>query len=292
MEETRDTQAVVRNSDCVNSKVNASMMLPAFDAGKLRMWQTSHSNTMQKVRSEFYADKSPKGTFDAPIIPLIDFINTHASRKYVTTSSCSGRIAIFVSTSSAQNDQADTESVEHIVVKSSKGKGRWALSSHGMVTADQFMDATRTIKSTELALFKVEPFVMHVQCSTPEAAQELLQVAQVAGFRESGIALGKKKIMVAIRTSSNKIEVPIFHGVDYDRKRTSRLVSYASERFVANARRTYRLCEELANAFESVQSRRCAFLSECASSLGNHRCICSSRSSQRRIIEVGYPQLS
>ncbi|KAL0398768.1 UNVERIFIED_CONTAM: tRNA wybutosine-synthesizing protein 2/3/4 [Sesamum radiatum] len=37
-------------------------------------------------------DKSPKGTVDAPIIPLLTAINSHPS--YFTTSSCSGRITI------------------------------------------------------------------------------------------------------------------------------------------------------------------------------------------------------
>ncbi|KAK6123931.1 hypothetical protein DH2020_042328 [Rehmannia glutinosa] len=37
-------------------------------------------------------DKSPKGTVDAPIIPLLTAINSHPS--YFTTSSCSGRISV------------------------------------------------------------------------------------------------------------------------------------------------------------------------------------------------------
>lgn len=35
-------------------------------------------------------DKSPKGSVDAPVVALVDLINTHPA--FFTTSSCSGRI--------------------------------------------------------------------------------------------------------------------------------------------------------------------------------------------------------
>ena len=38
-------------------------------------------------------DKSPKGSIDAPILPLVRALYGHAG--YVTTSSCSGRIALY-----------------------------------------------------------------------------------------------------------------------------------------------------------------------------------------------------
>src|SRR5436305_6509068 len=38
-------------------------------------------------------DKSPKGSVDEAILPLIELLNKHDD--YVTTSSCSGRIAIY-----------------------------------------------------------------------------------------------------------------------------------------------------------------------------------------------------
>src|SRR5436305_14341179 len=38
-------------------------------------------------------DKSPKGSVDEAILPLIELLNKH--NDYVTTSSCSGRIAIY-----------------------------------------------------------------------------------------------------------------------------------------------------------------------------------------------------
>lgn len=46
-------------------------------------------------------DKSPKGSFDRPIVPLLDLIN--ASSDYATTSSCSGRVAVFRLTATASS---------------------------------------------------------------------------------------------------------------------------------------------------------------------------------------------
>ncbi|KAJ9065307.1 hypothetical protein DSO57_1021077 [Entomophthora muscae] len=38
-------------------------------------------------------DLSPKGSVDIPMLPIMDVINAHPD--YVTTSSCSGRIAVY-----------------------------------------------------------------------------------------------------------------------------------------------------------------------------------------------------
>ena len=48
----------------------------------------------QKEQSLKGIDHSKKGSFDAPIHDLIVYINSH--QDYFTTSSCSGRIHIFV----------------------------------------------------------------------------------------------------------------------------------------------------------------------------------------------------
>ena len=58
-------------------------------------------------------------------------------------------------------------------------------------------------------VYKFEPFVLHVQCRSIEAAQELLQIALDCGFRESGLCLGRRKIMCAIRTTAHSLEVPL-----------------------------------------------------------------------------------
>ena len=61
-------------------------------------------------------DKSPKGSIDAPILPLVRALNGHAD--YVTTSSCSGRIALYETSGRAPN-------------------GRWALVEHRRVQLEE-----------------------------------------------------------------------------------------------------------------------------------------------------------
>ncbi|XP_077882624.1 tRNA wybutosine-synthesizing protein 3 homolog isoform X3 [Ictidomys tridecemlineatus] len=61
------------------------------------------------------------------------------------------------------------------------------------------------------AVFKFEPFVLHVQCRQLQDAQMLHSVAIDSGFRNSGITVGKRgKIMLAVR-STHGLEVPLSH---------------------------------------------------------------------------------
>ena len=69
-------------------------------------------------------DKSPKGSLDAPMAPLVHTINAHAD--YVTTSCCSGRIVLFATVSEQ--------------TKGYRG-GRWLLVQHAVVTAAEVIDA-------------------------------------------------------------------------------------------------------------------------------------------------------
>ena len=59
-----------------------------------------------------------------------------------------------------------------------------------------------------VAYLKFEPMVLHVQCADLEAARRLHLAAIDSGFKNSGLSVGKKKIIAAIR-SSHSLEVPI-----------------------------------------------------------------------------------
>ncbi|CAG8506856.1 6060_t:CDS:2 [Funneliformis caledonium] len=100
-------------------------------------------------------DKSPKGSIDEAILPLIELLNRHDD--YVTTSSCSGRVAIYCAGKGikrhtnkfyASNNQVhddideidtnvkdeelevnDVDDVRH----STKGGGRWLFVTHSHV---------------------------------------------------------------------------------------------------------------------------------------------------------------
>ena len=161
-------------------------------------------------------DKSPKGFIDGPIHPFMSLLNPLPS--YCTTSSCSGRIAIFAS-------------------KTSSNKGFWVFVSHyafKLLDTDTFdvvsdgieEEVTRNNRlfgesrivfenempeiSNELQLvsLKFEPFILHVKCSSLESAQKLLQIALQSGYANSGLVVGSKNIMVQIK-SPLKLDIPI-----------------------------------------------------------------------------------
>ena len=105
--------------------------------------QSGHHHPLQ-----LFIDKSPKGSVDEAIRPLVDLLNAHPA--YATLSSCSGRIALFdpSATSStadldaeaeadANNSNEDTSGAVDAepsaperdnATSSGKGSGRWALS--------------------------------------------------------------------------------------------------------------------------------------------------------------------
>ncbi|RQM27532.1 hypothetical protein B5M09_008075, partial [Aphanomyces astaci] len=120
----------------------------------------------------------------------------------VTCSSCSGRIAVFCGVAQTPHDEDS-----HLITKG----GKWLVSSHAPVTYDEFTSSVLADPTSlqGMVIFKHEPFIMHVQCRDEESAKALLQVGLACGFRESGVVLGNKRTMVAIRTTANAMEIPI-----------------------------------------------------------------------------------
>jgi tRNA wybutosine-synthesizing protein 3 len=80
---------------------------------------------------EEYHDLSPKGSIDAPIRPLISSINSY--KGLVTTSSCSGRISVFLE--GRKTDVRNTESPEATLAGpgGKGGGGSWLFISHDHV---------------------------------------------------------------------------------------------------------------------------------------------------------------
>lgn len=181
-------------------------------------------NALVKGLQDKINDKSPKGSVDEPIVELIQLLNNHPN--YVTTSSCSGRFSLF------QNN-----------IKTEKG-GKWLLVKHAALEMEDFKDI---LEPTDDILFKHEPFVMHVQCRSVDAAQRLLQIALECGFRESGIVLGKTKTMVGVRTTANMLELPLVVAgqLVVSKEYLEILVQIGNEKFLANYTRTQKLFHQL-----------------------------------------------
>lgn len=141
--------------------------------------QGFHSRKNQVVSSlvEFVdperRDKSPKGFIDAPILDLMHVINQHPD--YYTTSSCSGRVAVYCEGLEKDVDVNDPDAIE----KTTKG-GTWLYVSHDPILmpkddletwivqllfgnqSDKVVfnnDRPSDILSRQLIYFKFEPLV-------------------------------------------------------------------------------------------------------------------------------------
>mmetsp|Transcript_2053 Transcript_2053/g.7441 ORF Transcript_2053/g.7441 Transcript_2053/m.7441 type:complete len:285 (+) Transcript_2053:80-934(+) len=263
---------------------------------ELSRQQGQEVEVLRKVRNGFKAhktrilqqlddpatyDRSKKGGVDAPIIDLVQFLNTPGS-PFVTSSSCSGRVAIFagppacelpgavVTGAEAQPGResadggsgaaaAEVERNARTEGKNSGGSGddvwlkggEWLFVSHeplGQEERQEVYAALERIESNEnlasaMTTFKFEPFIVHVQCVSLSHARALLNCGLNAGFRNSGMVLGAKKLSVAIRSTMH-LDVPIGLGgkLLVSREYVDMLIDMSNEKFRENVRRIDRLC--------------------------------------------------
>lgn len=170
-----------------------------------------------------YTDLSPKGSVDASIRDLIDELNTLEG--LVTTSSCGGRVSVFLEgrrdapapapTTDDDVDAADERRTQ-AGVGGKGGGGTWLFVSHDPVEVpkdddsamlrlfglDAVGDEMPDLTSVRLIHFKFEPMVspfppslpspslttqiLHVLTASPSHAQLVLKCALPSGYRESG----------------------------------------------------------------------------------------------------------
>jgi tRNA wybutosine-synthesizing protein 3 len=228
-----------------------------------------------------YIDKSPKGSVDAEIVDLIDEINAYEG--LVTTSSCAGRVSVFLVGEKKGRGTREGDEEEHdksTDVPGGKGLGgRWLFVSHepvGRVEGRNLMElfglvpspsALSTAGVPRLVKFAFEPLILHVLCANLRHAQPLLAAAINAGFRESGVQSLKildekdgesQGAMVGIRTAGLGFEcvVGVYErGPDGAYEESSRalvsedylalMVRVSEERFKANEERRERFRTEL-----------------------------------------------
>ncbi|KAI1741893.1 methyltransferase TYW3-domain-containing protein [Xylaria scruposa] len=158
-----------------------------------------------------YSDASPKGSVDAGIRDLIGDLN--ALDGYVTTSSCAGRVSVFVegrkAGDSSEAEEHDNDAARPATLAAVGGKGgggAWLFVSHDPVPGvmrdgvrnllglhderererEQGDVPEKTPQDTRLIHFKFEPMILHVLTASLEHAQLLLRAGLQAGFRESG----------------------------------------------------------------------------------------------------------
>ncbi|XP_051867763.1 tRNA wybutosine-synthesizing protein 3 homolog [Pristis pectinata] len=181
------------------------------------------------------ADTSRKGRVDAPIAELLELLN--GSERYCSTSSCSGRLLLL-----GGSDQTEGQ----------KQNCPWLFVTHQKCRTEDVVAGLQ--KAQDNAVFKFEPFVLHVQCREVQDAQLLHSVAINSGFRNSGITIGKKgKIMMAVR-STHCLEVPLCHqgSVLVSEEYIDYLVQVANRKMEENQRRIERFHASLRSLIDST----------------------------------------
>ena len=163
---------------------------------------TQRKNVILQSLSSDFPDASKKGTVDEAAIPLIKFINSNEN--FVTTSSCSGRVAIYFDKPLSHNISHTLEKEETNIKMSKKKGGGWIFVSHDPLHENNVnillgnntytFDTFLTEHSADLSLvtFKFEPFILHVEARTLEMAQHILSLSLEAGYRNSGIVMTGK----------------------------------------------------------------------------------------------------
>eukprot|EP00929_Paragymnodinium_shiwhaense_P102443 TRINITY_DN65628_c0_g1_i1.p1 TRINITY_DN65628_c0_g1~~TRINITY_DN65628_c0_g1_i1.p1 ORF type:complete len:724 (+),score=161.30 TRINITY_DN65628_c0_g1_i1:88-2259(+) len=198
-------------------------------------------------------DKSPKGSLDAPILSFLAWLNAQPS--IVTTSSCSGRIAVFLGSS----DPASSKGGEWLVASHEvidDVDAAWSAVKAGVEKAKSKDSGADGAGAGSLATFLMEPFLMHAECAEPATAQRVLEAAREAGMRESGLSLGKRRVMVQLRSLALRLEVPLAADGELlvDEKYFKLLIRLANERLIENFTRTERLWNRLKEALSSTHS--------------------------------------
>lgn len=189
-------QLVARNSRCMNEKLISFHPMPQdrFNQKKQHILKSVSTNTN---------DLSPKGNIDELCVPIINLINS--SPDMVTTSSCSGRVSVFLEGAATNRPGKKGEG------------GKWIFISHDVNELDNWYNKleNETVnydvkdyqadENTRFVLYKFEAMILHVACRDNDSAGKLFQAAMNCGFRETGI--GKNNV-VAIRISI-KLDLPV-----------------------------------------------------------------------------------
>ena len=187
-----------------------SPYLPSFPSLRSRNLATLYN---------YGKDKSPKGSIDTKIAHLCHLINRHD--EYVTTSSCSGRVALF---DPGVDDCHDGTAENGIKIKSTKlsgkGRGQWRFVTHDILhdLGTQLVDVVEETRHERLQLdstgstiltLKYEPPLLHIAAASLSAGTKMLRLFKSV-CRESGLVVTDERVTVEVRTTGTAICVPVF----------------------------------------------------------------------------------
>jgi len=179
-------------------------------------------------------DKSPKGSFDAPIREFLNFLNDQDN--VVTTSSCSGRISLFC----LNKDE-------------SKG-GEWLYVTHEPTKEDseKVWDALQKSEGNCRLLF--EPFILHCEMASLKDGQKILALAQQAGFRESGLIVASR-VILNVRTTAFTMQAPLVKSL-VPRALIDHMIDECHKLFAQNAARTQKFYDALKAHYTQIQPKQ------------------------------------
>ena len=143
----------------------------------------------QECVSKLYGpDRSKKGTVDVKIYKLLDIINKLSD--FYTTSSCAGRITLFVEPKTGR-----------------KCDSSWLLVSHEPVAFKHIKAALKKLPE-EKVWFRMESAILHVCCRDLASANRMMRIARLAGFKHSGVMDLGRRIMLEL-ISTERVDAPI-----------------------------------------------------------------------------------
>ncbi len=140
----------------------------------------------RKSKLDGFLEALKRGEVDGDIVDLLNLINS--LEDYVTLSSCSGRIAVL-----------DLPEVGN--KKSSTFLGKW----HREVESEEVIRAA--LESRTYAWLIQYPPILHVACRTLHHAEELIKIANNAGFRRSGVISLRNRVVEI--SSLERVELPL-----------------------------------------------------------------------------------
>ena len=118
------------------------------------------------VPGSVYTDASPKGSVDDGIRQLIDDMNQIEG--VVTTSSCSGRISVFLEGTKSNEGDTEEDSLDsqssQVAVPGGKGKGgQWLFVSHDPVDEDCVFPMKALRESFDFSNQEVKPVKLNLR---------------------------------------------------------------------------------------------------------------------------------
>ena len=259
------------DADQLTPLITNTPSLPSFASLRSRNLSTLY---------EIGADKSPKGFIDAKIASLCKLINCHD--EYVTTSSCSGRVALF-DPDTAQGIDTDCQEKQAKLMKSTelsgKGRGQWRFVTHDilpdlgsrLVAAldEAGKDHASRFSKEKMLTLKYEPPLLHIAAASLAAGQKLLRLFKSI-CRESGLIVTDDRVTIEVRTMGTALCIPVFinpcdqrhFDLSPSREYLRSLAETMNERMVRNEAllaRLYKSIQEELFCVEQSSHQDCAY---------------------------------